>query len=34
LREFYSDRLEQYYGIVQAQPVMRDIGSGTQTDRA
>jgi len=33
LREAYSDLLEQYYDIVQAEPVMRDIWSGMQADK-
>lgn len=33
LREAYSDLLEQYYDIAQAEPVMRDIWSGMQADK-
>ncbi|EJM18276.1 transcriptional regulator [Pseudomonas sp. GM21] len=33
LRAAYSDLLEQYYDIVQAEPVMRDIWSGMQADK-
>ena len=33
LRVAYSDLLEQYHDIIQAEPVMRDIWSGMQADK-
>nr|WP_223513418.1 TetR/AcrR family transcriptional regulator [Pseudomonas sp. GL-B-19] len=33
LSEAYSDLLEQYYDIAQAEPAMRDIWSGMQADK-